>query len=102
MASGPINAEAILAQIRIAEGHPELAGHVSLLDKLVLTMSEGTLVAELTEVVVKPVFADLCLLLLFVGGLVVKVWLIGVALGGLVMGTEYGVNSLWEKLGWQR
>ena len=75
---------------------------MSLLDELVLTMSEGTLVTELAEVVVKPVLADLGLLFLLVGGLVVEAWLLGVALGGLVMGTVNGVNSLRKQLGWQR
>lgn len=64
-----VDADVRSLKIRLAQGHAELGGNVSLLDKLFFTVSESAGVTEVAVFTSKPELAKLSLLLLFVRGL---------------------------------
>jgi hypothetical protein len=64
-----ILAVALTSGVRFAEGHAVLAGNMSLLDELFLTVSERAVVTELAVLAVAPELANFGLLLLLVGRL---------------------------------
>lgn len=67
LAAAPVLA--VPMQVGLAEGHSELACHVSLLEQLLRAVGEGALLAELALLAIEPELADLGSFFLFVGRL---------------------------------